>query len=213
MSAYCSGTIPLEDVWKTLDKAHQLELVDSVVHAMEELQPLDVSSICQSLPGIPLDQARSVQRPIGGPILGYFSDVKQFLDGILQASKQTSPTCTLLDLPDGGISLESVYDDIGRVELTYSNLDDLQHHAVFCHNDLEPRNILVKKVLSTPEEGVRYEVASLIDWEMAGFYPFAYESGRKDTILGIANLSFSWYTLFKERTSHLLPRDEVTRNS
>jgi hypothetical protein len=43
---------------------------------------------------------------------------------------------------------------------------------------------------------------------MAGFYPFAYEYGLKDCQLGLENLSFSWYALFKERTAHLLPDGE-----
>jgi hypothetical protein len=54
----------------------------------------------------------------------------------------------------------------------------------------------------------RYELAAIIDWEMAGFYPFAYEYGLKDTVLGTANLSFSWYSLFKKRAAHMLPLTE-----
>ena len=91
---------------------------------------------------------------------------------------------------------------------TRSDLNDLLHHVVFCHNDLEPRNILVRETSSAEGKSPRYELAAVIDWEMAGFYPFAYEYGLKDTVLGSSNLSFSWYSLFKERTSHLLPRAE-----
>jgi hypothetical protein len=210
VSEYCTGTVPLEDVWNTLDKTNQLDLVDFVAQRMQKLQKLNISDIRQYLPESPyvLDRdSQHVARPIGGPSLGYFPNVKQFLGGLLQSSNQTSPACKLPDL-DGGIALESIYADVGRVELSHSDLDNLQQHAVFCHNDLEPRNILVRKVTSTKETSEQYEVAALIDWEMAGFYPFAYEYGLKDTILGLSNLSFSWYALFKERTSHLLPQEE-----
>ncbi|KAH8746602.1 hypothetical protein F5883DRAFT_700357 [Diaporthe sp. PMI_573] len=193
ISPYCTGTVSLEDVWDTLDKTHQLELVDLVVHAMEKLQKLDVSNVYQSLPGTPFvpdhTNSQPVKRLVGGPNLGYYPDVKQLLGRILQISNQTLPTCELLDL-DGGIALDSIYDDMGRVELSHSELDDLQQCAVCCHNDLEPRNILVKKVLLTEEKGKRYEVVALVDWEMAGFYPFAYEYGLKDTILDECHTKF-----------------------
>lgn len=48
----------------------------------------------------------------------------------------------------------------------------------------------------------------MIDWELAGFFPFAYEYGYKDTVLGSSNLFFSWYTMFKAQTAHLLPQAE-----
>ncbi|KAI8624323.1 hypothetical protein F5Y19DRAFT_454711 [Xylariaceae sp. FL1651] len=40
---------------------------------------------------------------------------------------------------------------------------------------------------------------------MAGFYPFVYEYGIKDTDLGSSNLCFSRYALLKQQTAHLLP--------
>jgi hypothetical protein len=43
---------------------------------------------------------------------------------------------------------------------------------------------------------------------MAGFFPFAYEFGSKDTFLGSENLFFTWYSLFKERAARLLPEGE-----
>jgi uncharacterized protein YbcC (UPF0753/DUF2309 family) len=43
---------------------------------------------------------------------------------------------------------------------------------------------------------------------MAGFFPFSCGYGSKDTVLGNSNLSFSWYTMFKNQSTHLLPRGE-----
>lgn len=37
----------------------------------------------------------------------------------------------------------------------------------------------------------RYKLAAIIDWEMAGFFPFAYERGLKDVILRSSHLSYS----------------------
>ncbi|KAL8303403.1 hypothetical protein RB600_007041 [Gaeumannomyces tritici] len=206
VSAYCTGTITLEDIWDRISPTHQLELVDSVVHAVENLQKLDRNSgdvRCRMSTPCRLDNDDS----IGGPHLGYFPDVKQFLGRILQASNPRPPNCTLSET-DEGIMLVSAFEEIGRVGFTHADLDDLRYHAVFCHNDLEPRNILVRETSPTEDKSPRYELAAIIDWEMAGFYPFAYEYGVKDTVLGSSNLSFSWYSLFKERTSYMLPRAE-----
>lgn len=122
-----------------------------------------------------------------------------------------SPCYEILDTTDG-IIIQSAFDDIGRIELSYSNLEDLHKHVVLCHNDLEPRNILVRQARPNDDSSdARYELAAIIDWEMAGFYLFAYEYGLKDTLLGSSNLSFSWYSLFKERTAFLVPEGECHR--
>jgi len=63
--------------------------------------------------------------------------------------------------------------------------------------------------VSTTASGKKgYELAAIIDWGMAGFYPFTYEYSLKDTTLGSSNLNFSRYSLFKEQTRHLLPEAE-----
>ncbi|KAH8753034.1 hypothetical protein F5883DRAFT_470909, partial [Diaporthe sp. PMI_573] len=217
VTPFCMGTIPLEDIWDTISPAHQLEAVDSVVRAVEKLQALDRNSEdVRSRLDTPYrldsgaslsDCPQSAMALIGGPNLGYSPDIKQFLGRILQASNPEPPDCTVTETNEG-IMIGSAFEDIGSVEFTHSELDDLQHHVVFCHNDLETRNILVRQTSPTEDKSPRYELAAIIDWELAGFYPFAYEYGVKDTVLGSSNLSFSWYSLFKERTSHLLPRTE-----
>ncbi|KAL2887653.1 Protein kinase-like domain [Ceratocystis lukuohia] len=190
VSAYCEGTIPLENVWDTLDKTHQLELVDSVVRAMEKLQQVDVHSISPSLPGnanLLNSTANWPAKWMGGPSLGYHPDVKHFLDSLLNTGSRGPPTCKLLEL-NGGVVVASSYDDIGQVELSRADLEKLQSHAVCCHNDIEPRNILITKLSSTPGNE-RYELTALVDWEMVGFYPFSYEYSLKDLVLGSSNLS------------------------
>ncbi|KAK4106437.1 hypothetical protein N658DRAFT_461008 [Parathielavia hyrcaniae] len=180
VTVFSANTTTLEDVWDSLDPTHQAELADSVVKA----------------------------RRIGGPALGYFPDIQQFLQGVLQANSPKTSVCELLEVGNGGIVLRSKFDDLGSMDLTAQDLDGLQRHVVFCHNDLEPRNILVRNVSRPDDPSPRHELAAIIDWEMAGFYPFAYESGLKDCVLGSSNLSFTWYSLFKERTAHLLPETE-----
>ncbi|KAJ5243781.1 hypothetical protein N7489_003877 [Penicillium chrysogenum] len=201
VTEYLTGTVLLEDIWNTLDETNQLELVDSVVCAMDKLQKLgDIKNVYKYLTATPYISNDKTPVAIGGPGIGYFPDIKNFLEGILQKHKR--PGCKLLGT-DGGLSIQSEYDDIGQIDLSHSDLDELQHCVVFCHNDLEPRNILVRK-----SSYGKYKLAGVIDWEMAGFFPFAYEYGVKDTSLGRENLYFSWYTMFKRKASYLLPQME-----
>ncbi|TQN67169.1 Vegetative incompatibility protein HET-E-1, partial [Colletotrichum shisoi] len=181
VSEYCTGTLPLEDVWGTLDQKNQRRLIEEVVRAVEKVQAINNSSI-QNL------GAQSDNATVGGPKLGYFSNIEQFLGGMLRASVPKPPNCTLREV-DGSVVLKSDFEDVGQVELTRADLDDLKNNVVFCHNDLEPRNILVRP--STESRSPRYDLAAIVDWEMAGFFPFAYEIGWKDIVLGESNLSFS----------------------
>lgn len=203
VTEYLTGTVLLEDIWNTLEETNQLELVDSVVCAVDKLQKLgDIKNVYKHLTATPyISNDKKTPIAIGGPGIGYFPDIKDFLEGILQKHERPSG-CKLLGT-DGGLSIQSEYDDIGQIDLSHSDLHELQHCVVFCHNDLEPRNILVRKSSSG-----EYELAGVIDWEMAGFYPFAYEYGVKDTSLGCENLYFSWYTMFKGKASYLLPQTE-----
>lgn len=199
VTPYLSDTILLEDIWDTLDKSNQEELMDSVVHAVEKLQELDLSKV---EPGLTLKDVypQSGETRVGNPRLGFFPSIERFLRRVLQA--EIVP-CRVSEINDG-IALESD-EEIGRVELSRKDLDNLLNKVVFCHNDLEARNILVRK---TEGKNSHFRLAAIIDWEMAGFYPFAYEYSLKDTALGLSNLSFSWYSLFKQRTYRLLPQAE-----
>lgn len=44
-----------------------------------------------------------------------------------------------------GFTIHSSRRDIGAVETSEGKLCSLQRSVVFCHNDLDPRNILVKR--------------------------------------------------------------------
>lgn len=170
---------------------------------MDKLQKLvDIKNVYEHLTATPyISNDKKTPIAIGSPGIGYFPDIKNFLEGILKKHERP-PGCKLLGTDDG-LSIQSEYDGIGQIDLSHSDLDELQHCVVFCHNDLEPRNILVRKSSSG-----KYELAGVIDWEMAGFFPFAYEYGVKDTSLGCENLYCSWYTMFKGKASYLLLQTE-----
>lgn len=166
---------------------------------------MDINTLCQSLAETPFvstdnDSAQPAKTSIGGPALGYSPDLKHLLKGVLQESNRKG--CELSETADR-VTIQSAYEDIGSVDLSRSDFEELHRHVAFCHNDLNPRDILVKEV--SPG---KYDLVGLIDWEMAGLFPFACEIGVKDADLGLANLSFSWYRIFRDLAAHLLPQVE-----
>jgi hypothetical protein len=90
------------------------------------------------------------------------------------------------------------------VDLSNEELAAISSDTVFCHCDLEPRNILVR-CLASPDRGRSYEVAAIIDWEMSGIFPRGYEYATKDTLLGGENQSFTWYSLFRQQAVSDMP--------
>jgi thiamine kinase-like enzyme len=204
VTPYFTDVTTLEDVWDMLDETNQQELVKTVIVAVEKLQKLDLSQNLNQTPYIAVDESSSqaVKITIGDLQRGFSPNVKQFLSGLLQPENGKTPDWKLLET-DKGIEIQSAHQDIGQIDFSHSELDVLQQNAVLCHNDLEPRNFLVRR-----ESSGNYELTTIIDWEMVGLFPFAYEYGYKDTVLGSSNLSYSWYRLFKNQSSHLLPQGE-----
>lgn len=229
VSAFVDDAVTLETVWDDLTDHQQSDIMDTVLDAMTKLQRLDlanesVQEILKAggsgdffktaggeegvLPSNPNNVA------LGNRQIGFFSDVPGLLTGIIAyngvSRKLTvSPSGSAPNNDSNGIEMLSTDKEIPTVlHIGLKELESLQQQAVLCHNDLEPRNLLVRPVHVTDGDGSsvqRYKLAAIIDWEMAGFFPFAYEYVTKDALLGRENLSFSWYSLFKRRTAPLLP--------
>ncbi|KAJ5569541.1 Phosphotransferase enzyme family protein [Penicillium hispanicum] len=49
------------------------------------------------------------------------------------------------------------------------------HPPVFTHGDLYRENVLVRKIINSVTTEEEYEVAALVDWETAGWYPSHWE--------------------------------------
>lgn len=204
VTPYITDATTLEDVWDTLNETNQLELMKTVIFAVEKLHKLDLAQSLQQTPYVSIDNSTSqaTKISIGDLQRGFCPNFKEFLSRLLQPDNGKMPDWKLLET-DNGIEIQSTHDDIGQIDFSHSELDELQQHAVLCHNDLEPRNFLVRE--TSPGN---YELAAIIDWDAVGLFPFAYEYGYKYTVLGSSNLSYSWYKLFKTQSSHLLPQGE-----
>jgi serine/threonine protein kinase len=209
VSPYVEGTSTLEDIWDSIPLDNQQDIMDSIVDAIGKLHSLDMGSedvrrqLLQLRPA--RDSGKPVEPLIGGPSIEYHADIRQLLEAFAGGVGGETEGYEIEQL-QSGIAVRSTLADIGTLELNQADLDALKQSVALCHNDLEPRNILVRKDrLGSDGNNARYHVAAIIDWEMAGFYPIAYEFGFKDTALGSSNLYFGWYSLFRERAARLVP--------
>ena len=229
VSAFVADAVTLETVWDDLTDRQQSNIMDSVVDAMRRLQKLDLAqdSVQDILKeggilkttagegGVSPSNPNSVA--LGNREIGFFNDVPGLLRGII-ADNGVSKKVTLT-LGQNGILIATAT-DARRIppkplRIGPQDLELLQRQAVLCHNDLEPRNLLVRPVRVVRDDGSSaqgYDLAAIIDWEMAGFFPFAYEYYNKDALLGSSNISFSWYALFKDRTAPLFAVGESSFN-
>ena len=231
-----ADAVTLETVWDDLNDDQRSHIMDTVLDAMKKLQALDLAdeSVQEILKagwsevfsnttgeggggGGVLSNNPNNMALLGNREIGFFNDVPNLVAGII-AYNDVSEELTL-SLSDSnepsdndnnnGIVMTSTDEEIPTVlRIGREELESLQRQVVLCHNDLEPRNLLVRPV-ALGDGSVHYDLAAIIDWEMAGFFPFTYEYVTKDAVLGISNTSFSWYSLFKRRTAALLPAVEL----
>jgi len=205
ITAFVPNSVTLESVWDNLAYNEQSEIIREVVGATQTLGTISradkhVQNVLQGSGFILDDSDASVHPPLalgalGGPNIGYAKDAADLLRLIVNANTPAGklPSSTLHRNPqDNTLSIVSAYRELGHMELSAEDL--ARPSIIFCHADLEPRNILVQPC-SPPRS---YKVVAIIDWEMAGFYPLGYEYIAKDSFLGSSNLSFPWYSLFKQ---------------
>lgn len=221
VSAFVAHSITLETVWDGLTDEEQSKIMNQLLTAMTKLQALNLADepVRKTLEAgnrvlsNTIGQGSGVLKPdvaLGSPEIGIFEDVHGLVAGII-AYNGVSGELKLDsrgNLRDNGVIIATPDEElhIGQAEL-----ESLGQQAVLCHNDLEPRNLLVRHVHSD-DGSLHYDLTAIIDWEMAGFFPFAYEYSMKDSLLGSSNTCYSWYSLFKQRTAPLLPVEQMPRS-
>jgi len=203
VTRFITETVTLESVWPSLNLTQKTSLVDAVANAVDKLQQLDTSHalLQQILPNTALDAvANSRDISIGSSFLGFVKSVREFI-ALYVAKHQAKrfATSSIEDALDGdGIVIRSALPELGEIHLSSRDLEVLETSLVLSHNDLEPRNLLVRK--AEGEDGPHYELAAIIDWEMAGLLPSSFETAVKDVSLGSNNQYLDYYLMFKEKT-------------
>lgn len=209
VATYIKNAVTLESVWGDLTDDQQLHVAEQVALAIKKLHSvnlLDEKARQFVKPGSHAITEAAV--PLGGPELGLFSNVSDLVRDLV-ASQDGFEQVTITSTDDGGLKLETKFDDIPSVSMSEKDMFALQEAIVLCHNDLEPRNILVR----AESPAVHYKVVAIIDWELAGFSPFVFESFYKDLVLGNANLDFLGTDYSKTRRRILCPNHcQVVKN-
>ncbi|OHE94207.1 hypothetical protein CORC01_10545 [Colletotrichum orchidophilum] len=174
----------LESVWGDLDDNNRAKLIDNLFEAISKLRRV-------SLPKLSYEQRKifrntpfeikDAENPIsvGGPSYGYHSGIGSFLQDNLYPRDAES---TVNTKPDGTVVVSVYAPKEESFGFPQTDLDVLTQSSIFCHNDLEPCNIL----------------------DEAGFVPFAFEVGRKDSHLGLQNVTWSWYDMYRQLAAHHL---------
>jgi hypothetical protein len=207
----------LQDVWEKMRKEDRISIVAEIASVAEKLQSVRIGDdepqrlLSSVLHG---SERTLVQTPgsFGGPSTGFLRSGIDFLSGILERRKLKKEFCTIILHPSHenlhGDIVVSSYKDLGApgiIGIYKSEIEQWPEDAILCHNDLTPRNIIVKSLVNY-NGTVRYKLAGIIDWELAGFYPASYELSLQDTYLSGGNRHISFYLLLKEHMAKLVPR-------
>ncbi|KAI0182615.1 hypothetical protein EV127DRAFT_487915 [Xylaria flabelliformis] len=123
----------------------------------------------------------------GGPHTGFLADGSALLDAIIQIwilGEDFSTKHHVLEYQ--GIKIQSNFEDLGSVVIKTSEIEQWPSEAVSCHNDLIPRNIIIKSHTSL-DGSSHYKLAGIIDWELVGSYPPSYELSLQNVYLSAEN--------------------------
>ncbi|KAL0932141.1 uncharacterized protein CTRU02_213094 [Colletotrichum truncatum] len=213
---YQEDVVTVESIWEKLNNSAKRALMADVVSTMSDLQGIRLRELDKEDWDIPTENPLTSQDTedmpaVGNSHVGWFKHIKSFLLEILDPGKAKYG---LAADDEGSVVLSTNFSANGipnpqNIEFTSDDLAILQHACVLCHNDIEPRNILVR--LKCTDFGLGCELVAITNFDSAGFFPFAYETARKDTDLGKKNRHGDWYELYKDFT-RLLLREHADRN-
>jgi Phosphotransferase enzyme family len=204
----------LEDVWQQLSAEEQRAVVAELVAALEKLHAVQLSDqgmqeiLAKTLRAEGDEVRKSVELPgiFGGPHTGFLNNGPALLDSIMERRKLKKPVCTMESIADSqDIRIQSSFEELGSIVIPNSDVHQWPGEAVLCHNDLNPRNLILHSRASAGGKS-QYTLAGIIDWELAGFYPASYELSLQDTYLSGANRHVSFYLLLKAHMKNCVPR-------
>ena len=200
----------LEEVWDGMDDDNRRSFVADLAEALKKLHSVRLSDdIVQTILRQTIDAREEgngiLDAALGGPSTGFLHRGLDILAVYMQKRKLRKPFCAIeLSTKPMGVVVRSSFENLGSVVIPHTDMDQWVKDAVFCHNDLTPRNLILRES-STVRGTPRYELTAIIDWELAGFYPPSYEISLQDTYLSGGNRCISFYSLLKQRMLELVP--------
>ncbi|KAI4601505.1 hypothetical protein KJ359_011634 [Pestalotiopsis sp. 9143b] len=195
----------LQDVWWGLNASAQDAIVEQLGKAIKKLHTVRPSAVPHGAGGRLGDQLKQ-PGVFGGPQTGFMNTGSDLLASIMEQRKLKKQFCIIEATSDPeGITIQSNFEDLGALTIEKADSDKWSEEAVLCHNDLNPRNIIIRQQES--QDGtIEHRLAAIIDWELAGFYPASYELSLQDTYLSTGNQHLSYYLKLKSLMRNLVPR-------
>ena len=201
--------VTLEEAWDGMAGDNRSAVVTEIVDALSKLHTVrlsdtNVQTILRRELG---EESEEVlyKAVLGGPSTGLLNDGLSLLSSIEQKWKLQRPFHTTEPVADPkGLLIKSAFEDVGSATVSDSDMEQWPKEAVFCHNDLTPRNLILRATAGS-DGTTNYRLFAIIDWELAGFYPSSYELSLQDTYLSGSNRHIAFYSLLKERIRDITP--------
>jgi hypothetical protein len=163
----------LEKVWEKRGDEDRNSVVAELAIAVSKLHcvgmsDLTVQTVFRTFLSGNDHVLESIQEPgnFGGPSTGFIHHGIALLDAVMERRKLKTPFCFLESSCDSqNLKVVSAYEDLGSIIIDKSEIVTWSEDAVFCHNDLTPRNIIIHS--SIDHNGMfKYKLAGIIDWEL-----------------------------------------------
>lgn len=158
--------INLQTLLPSLTAKEKIEIIHQIKGIILELRKLEPPDHLGGLHHSPYSDAVFWTPDNNPAISGPFDNQTEINNGILERLRQSeSPHYVKL--------LEGMINSILH-----------GHCTVFTHGDLQPKNIMVDRV-GSHEDGSRIFKISLIDWEIAGWYPEYWEFCSSNYVVSV----------------------------
>jgi aminoglycoside phosphotransferase (APT) family kinase protein len=156
------SSISLGMAWPSLTEANKHSIIGQLRCIFEQMRALPSSGFYGSINRGPVPHRYFFSREKDPAITGLFQTEEEFGRAIALRSKT---------MWSGSNSHSFLSDYLAR-HLPSAFRD---HPPMFTHGDLYRENVLVRKVIDSVTNEEEYEVAALVDWEAAGWYPSYWE--------------------------------------
>ncbi|KAI9813040.1 MAG: hypothetical protein M1826_002557 [Phylliscum demangeonii] len=195
ITEYVDNSVTMEDVWQDIQPNDRERLMSEVQKAVISLRSIsrDDPRVQGILPDL------QVQGMGGGTEYEqrFLNDVPSLLHGLLASQHphiQPKHVSIMTDETAGEIIVRAGnLPSPAETRLTSQDCRELlERYVHFGHMDMEPRNILLRATNAKDE----YQLAAIIDWEMAGFYPDGLEEMHKTTGFGFCSIVWDWYDAY-----------------
>ena len=163
--------IPLNELWPILGDLDKTQILNKLRDIFESLHSLPSSGFFGSIHRGPIPYHLFWDAKGDPTITGPFNHGREMIIGLAKRSRANS-------------ALNGKHPYLAEFFERHlaPALDD--HSPTFCHSDVQPKNIIVNTAPEDTMQGRDFRV-SIIDWEVAGWYPSYWEYAA-------AFLSFRW---------------------